>query len=208
MGARNWGRPMSTVMFLVVSGLLVGCSLPRPGFVGVPEQVDRSRDFALPLTRADRDDLLGFIIRGGRPPARSWSLEDEDPGRVREVREAYGALLDALARKAPGIEDLREGGALSTYFNDPDWILAVHDARVEDYDLDRRRARALLKGDFVFAFYLRRLEPVMVTNAQVPALGSLSEGTVWRLRGKEDAGGVYTGLVVFHKHFAIPLSAE
>jgi len=200
---------------LIGAGLSVlGCTYPcpRPGFVGIPEALERSPDFALPLGAEDHQRLLGFLVHGGRRPSRGWSPQDEDPGRLQRIQDTYGPLLVALTQQAPTPEDLRAGtGSLVRLFDDPRWLLAVHDARVETdpagafYDLDPERARGLVKGDFVFAFYTRRLMPLVVTAAQVPGLGQ-GEHTIWAL-GNEQAGS-YTGLVVFRKTFALPIRAE
>jgi hypothetical protein len=210
MVAKVYAAMINCTLILAVLGQ-TSCSCPRPGFVGVPEALERSLDFPLPLTAEDQDVLLGFLINKERP-SRGWSLDDEDPGVVRGIRKQYGPLLEVLARRAPTKEDLRGGtGVVAQFFDDPNWVLSVHDARVGQdesggfYDLDSERARALVKGEFVFAFYLRRLEAVDVSRQQLPALGSPAE-TVWVLG--DERPGVYTGLVVFHKTFAIPTRAE
>jgi hypothetical protein len=216
MHAEGIMRPQGfkTGLLLVLAWVLLGlasCICPRPGFVGVPEKVERSPDFPLPLTDADQNVLLGFLINKERPP-RGWSLDDEDPGVVQAIRKEYGPLLEVLANRAPTRDDLRGGtGEVAQLFDDPTWVLSVHDARVGQdesggfYDLDSERARALVKGEFVFAFYLRRLEAVAVSGQRVPALG-IPAGTVWVLG--DERPGVYTGLVVFHKTFAVPTRAE
>jgi hypothetical protein len=210
-------RAFSVRLLIALTGVVLsvlGCSppCPRPGFVGVPEALERSPDFALPLDPEDQKLLLGFLFHGGRRPSRSWSPQDEDPGRLQHIQDKYGKLLAALTQKAPTKEDLQERtGALTQLFDDPRWLLAVHDARVEKdqdgafYDLDPERVRGLVQGDFVFAFYTRRLTPLAVTAEQAPGLGR-GEHTIWVL-GDEHAGG-YTGLVVFRKTFALPIRAE
>jgi hypothetical protein len=211
------GRHVKSVAFgLVVvflSSVLVACTSkpPRAQFVGTPEAVERTPDLELPLKDKDREIIVDFMLNEGRRPLPWWSRSDVDPGLIEDVQEEYGRLLHTLSERAPAAADLEEGGELAKYFDTPEWVLSVHDARVgkdndgEYYDLDSQRARALVKGDFVFAFYSRRLMPVTVTKDQVPALEP-REGTVWVL---EDRKGVtYTGLVIFHKHYAIPIGGE
>jgi hypothetical protein len=204
-------RQLSVVsgsIIVCLFSLLVACGskAPRPGFVGIPEAVERTPDFTLPLTDQDRQAIIDFMANSGRRPLPWWSRADVDPDVIADLEKEYGGLLHALGEKPPAIEDLSEGGAIAKYFDAPEWVLSVHDARVgkdddgEYYDLDSERGRALVKGDFVFAFYARRLTPIIVTKDQVPAL-TPREGTVWVLGNQR--GSTYTGLVVFHKHFAI-----
>lgn len=213
MVGRHVKRVASGFMVVFLSCLLVACAskTPRAQFVGVPQAVERTPDFALPLKDKDREVIVDFMLNEGRRPLPWWSRADVDPGLIEDVQEEYGGLLHALSERAPAAVDLGESGELSKYFDAPEWVLSVHDARVgkdndgEYYDLDSQRARALVKGDFVFAFYLRRLKPVIVMKDQVPALEP-REGPVWVL---EDRKGVtYTGLVIFHKHYAIPIGGE
>lgn len=210
------GRNVKSVAFgfmmVVLSCLVAGCasSPPRPGFVGVPEAVERTPDFALPLTDEDREVIVDFMLNEGRRPLPWWSRSDVDPGLVQDIQDEYGELLRALSENAPIMEDLSAGKKIAKYFDAPEWVMSVHDARVGKdndgvyYDLDSASARALVKGDFVFAFYSRRLMPVIVTRKQVPAL-TPEEGTVWVLA---DNGAAFTGLLIFHKHYAVPIGAQ
>lgn len=213
MVGRNIKSVASGFMMVVLSCLVVGCasSPPRPGFVGVPEAVERTPDFALPLTDKDREVIVDFMLNDGRRPLPWWSRGDVDPGSVQDIEDEYGELLRALSENAPIMEDLSAGGRIAKYFDAPEWVMSVHDARVGKdndgvyVDLDSASARALVKGDFVFAFYARRLTPVIVTKDQVPAL-TPKEGTVWVLA--DDHSGAYTGLLIFHKHYAVPIGAQ
>lgn len=211
--AGNVKSVASGFVVVVLSCLVVGCasSPPRPGFVGVPEAVERTPDFALPLTDEDREVIVDFMLNEGRRPLPWWSRSDVDPGLVQDIQDEYGELLRALADRAPFMEDLGAGGKIAKYFDAPEWVMSVHDARVgkdndgEYFDLDSASARALVKGDFVFAFYSRRLTPVIVTKDQVPAL-TPKEGTVWVLSDADS--GAFTGLLIFHKHYAVPIGAQ
>lgn len=213
MVGRNVRNVASGFMVVFLSCLLAGCASkpPRAGFVGIPEAVERTPDFELPLKDKDREAIVDFMLNAGRRPLPWWSRADVDPDAVEDVTEEYGQLLHALSQRAPAGVDLEEGGELAKYFDAPEWVLSVHDARVgkddegEYYDLDSERARAWVKGDFIFAFYSRRLKPVVVTKDQVPALKP-KEGTVWELGDQK--GAIYTGLVIFHKHYAVPIGAE
>ena len=212
MVGRNIKSVASGFMMVVLSCVVAGCasSPPRPGFVGVPEAVERTPDFALPLTDKDREVIVDFMLNEGRRPLPWWSRGDVDPGVVQDIQDEYGELLRALSENAPSMEDLSAGGRVAKYFDAPEWVMSVHDARVGKdndgvyYDLDSASARALVKGDFIFAFYARRLTPVIVTKDQVPALIP-EEGTVWVLA---DNGAAFTGLLIFHKHYAVPIGAQ
>ncbi len=213
MGHRPLNSVASGVMVAFLSFLLVACGskAPRPGFVGIPEAVERTPDFALPLTEQDRQAIIDFMANGGKRPLPWWSRGDMDPDVIKSLEEENGRLLQALSEKAPTIDDLSAGGEIAQYFDAPEWVLSVHDARVdkdddgEYYDLDSERARALVKGDFIFAFYVRRLTPIGVSKDQVPAMQS-REGTLWVLGNQK--GATFTGLVVFHKIFAISPAAK
>lgn len=199
-------------MMVVLSCLVAGCAStpPRPGFVGVPEALERTPDFALPLSGEDREVIVDFMLNDGRRPLPWWSRRDVDPGLVQDIQDEYGELLRALSENAPIMDDLSAGGKIAKYFDAPEWVMSVHDARVGKdnegvyYDLDSASARALVKGDFIFAFYSRRLMPVIVTKEQVPTLIP-EEGTVWVLT---DNGAAFTGLLIFHKHYAVPIGAQ
>jgi hypothetical protein len=97
-------------------------------------------------------------------------VEDDPPrpGRLRQIEALYAALLDRLQRPAPSPSELREGSAFSGLFDTHCLPLVVHDARLgwdgpDFYDPGTDSIRALVKGDFVFAFYARRVVPA--TNA-------------------------------------------
>jgi hypothetical protein len=202
--------PLQWLITLVILSLsLAGCcgSIPRPGFVGVPEEVERSPDLSLPLSTEDTEILLAFLVNGGRP-GRGWSLDGAEPMRVEAVRQQYALLISALSREAPATDALRQStGEIARLFDDPDWVLSVHDARVSRdegggfYDLDSGLARAFVKDRFVFAFYQRKLNP-MVCSPGTSGHG----GTLWVLAPEQS--GRFTGLVIFPRVFAVPTPAE
>ena len=182
------------------------CICPTPGFAGVPELVDRSPDFALPLSSVDRERLLGFLFLDGHPPSDDWMSEDEDPAHIEPVEQEYGALLDELGKAAPTKEDLRRTtGRISKMFDNPESVLAVHDARIAEADLDRERVRGNVKGDFVFVFYWRRVIPIEDDKLPPTPDGS-GRAAGWYL--DRESKGTFTGLLVFSKTMAIPTSAE
>jgi hypothetical protein len=183
--------------FAALCLLLAACKQPSavpPGFAGVPELMNRSDDLALPLAAADRAALVAFLA------ARGVRGEPPDAAGERSAEAAYGRVLDALARGASTLGDLEPLFA-------PEEPMAIHDARVavdefgEPYDLDRPRCCGFVHGDYVFAFYLRRLEPVAVADPGVAA---------WRLLPPASGGAdaPFTGLVVFRTSFAVATPAH
>jgi hypothetical protein len=177
-----------------------GGGYPKPGFVGVPEAIERSPDFELPLSIDGADRLRRFLaLRGDR-----IEFEDEDTEPTRDelgsVAKSYGEVLARL--DAPiTTSDMKEGTPVVALFDADLGIFTVHDARVgrdagSFVDLVGQDAVALVHEDYVFAFYLRRLEGV-----------ETAEGTVWRQTGEPLEGEgpwTYTGLVVFPRAFAVP----
>jgi hypothetical protein len=110
------GRKVKSVasgfMMVFLLCLVVGCasSPPRPGFVGIPEAVERTPDFALPLKDEDREVIVDFMLNEGRRPLPWWSRGDVDPGLIQDIQDEYGGLLHALSERAPFMEDLSAGG--------------------------------------------------------------------------------------------------
>lgn len=198
-------RSPATLLALAAAAALLaaGCcsSQPRavqPSFAGVPHALERSPDFPLPLTPAHRDQLLAFLASDGN---RFQATEDPpDAPALNRARAEYGTVLDALAARAPLPADLRDGAAFRGLFDATLKPLTLHDARI---GWDRGQLAAprtadltgVIKGQFVFGFYWRRLIP----GRGEPDAASDS----WTL-GPKDANGAFAGLVVFHRSYAIP----
>jgi hypothetical protein len=215
IGSRR--SPMLIVILpLVISLLLVSlggcCGKVRPSFVGVPEAIDRSPDYHLNLEPADLADLKNYLALDGDRLALE-NGEEPDPGALNQVQTTYGSLLDRLSGPTPiTTVDFDEGSAFGSLFDPEFTVMSVHDARVDldeegdFFDLVGERVLARISGDFVFAFYQRRIdgEPVKIPSAPEDALPA----TVWYLSGTTEevlaSGPVnYNGLVVFKKGFAI-----
>jgi hypothetical protein len=157
------------------------------------------------LSATTRAELVRFMAASGNRAV----VEDDPPrtGQLRQIEVAYGLILDQLQRQAPSRADLREGSVFAALFDANHLPLVVHDARLgwdgsDFYDPGTDGIRALVKDDFAFAFYARRVLPA--TNAL-----STVRPNAWTLAPRE-AGPVpaYTGLVVFSKNFAIPTIAR
>jgi hypothetical protein len=215
IGSRR--SPLLIVILPLVLSLIAGslggcCGKVRPSFVGVPEAIDRSPDYSLNLEPTDLEDLKNYLALNGDRLALE-NGEEPDPGSLNQVQTMYGSLLDRLSGAAPiSTNDFDEGSNFGSLFDPEFMVMSVHDARVDldedgDYfDLVGERVVARISGDFVFAFYQRRIdgEPVKVPSADEGALPV----TVWYLSGTTEevlAPGpvTYTGLVVFKKGFAI-----
>lgn len=167
--------------------LLPAC--PVPGFVGVPEFLERSPDIALPLDTDGRDELIGFLARGDRKVPRGWVPADEDPGHLAEIGQRFAALLDALGQPVRD-EDLRADGRLAALADVPGRVLTVHDARFDE-DLDSDRASAIVRDGFVFALYWRR-----------PVGTPTRDGTRWSFA--DPRIGLRTSVCAFRATYAIP----
>ncbi|MCD4670312.1 MAG: hypothetical protein K8S14_07690 [Actinomycetia bacterium] len=186
-----------------------------PGFVGVPEAIDRSPDYTLMLTPDDSTELHGYLALGGDRMALELG-EVPDPGALQQIQAEYGLLLSRLSSAVPiSTEDLEAGSSFRNLFDPKIGVLTVHDARVgwdeegDFFDLVGNRIVALVSGDFVFAFYLRRLEDESVEIQPVSEEIDPLLVTVWYMTGTTDEllgqePFTYTGLVVFRKVFAIP----
>ena len=202
-------RPLLLAL-LLGSTLAAGCcgprvTYPQPGFAGVPQAIHRSADFPLPLSDTARDELVEFMAAAGNRAV----IEDEPPrrGQIRRIETEYGPVLDWLQRQVPVRNDLLEGSEFASLFDTAILPLVIHDARVgwdghDFYDPGTDGIRALVRGDFVFAFYQRRVIPA-------PNASSTSRPDAWRLSPPAfDSASVYTGLVVFPRNFAIPTMAR
>jgi hypothetical protein len=204
-------RHLSALLPLLTAALLLaGCcgprvTYPQPGFAGVPQAIHRSADFALPLSDAARADLVRFMAATG-----NRAVIDDDPprqGQIRRIETDYAALLNRLQGDIPVMDDLREGSEFASLFDAGILPLVVHDARVgwdghDFYDPGTDSIRALVRGDFVFAFYQRRVVPA-------PNASSTTRPDAWTLSPPNLGGArAYTGLVVFSRNFAIPTTAR
>ena len=209
-----------TITLLVTLAVItsgIGCcnGYVLPGFVGVPEAIDRSPDYTLMLTSEDIEELMAFLALGGDRYALDDG-EDPDPGALDQISDKYGPLLNRLSSANPiSTEDLEAGSDFRDLFDSEIGVLTVHDARVdrdEDgilFDIVGNRIVALVRGDFVFAFYLRRLDDELVEIQFVSEEIDTLPVTVWYMTGTTDdllqqGPYTYTGLVVFRKVFAIP----
>lgn len=181
--------------------VLTGCCLfeacPVPGFVGVPEAVERSADLELPLDAARRQELIAFLAQGDRK--RSVDPEDVDPARLQQTAARFASLLQTLERPVPDAAldvDRPPGtiGALAALADAPGRLLTVHDARVDE-DVVSGMVTAIVRDGFVFAFYWRQ-----VTGK--PGDG----GTTWRLGPPRP--GFRTAVVVFRSIFADPRAPQ
>lgn len=164
---------------IVTVALVACCGCPPPAFVGIPDACKRS-DVALPLTADDRQILVDFLQVGSRPP-RNFRREDTDSRRATVSR--YGLVLDQLAAQPPRAADLAAGGRLGRLADDPALVIAVSDARAEE--LGTADARAIVVGDYVFAFY-RAHEPATHGHPTTPWEFSLG-------------GDSYVALTVCHR---------
>lgn len=201
---------VTTATLLALAVGSAGCCHPRvcypqPGFAGVPEAAERSADYKLPLSEVDREELIEFMAaRGNR---NDLEANPPLPGELRAVVQSYGPLLDRLRESRPTLADFADGTAFCALFDPAYRPLRIHDARVGRdrgayFDLGAKEARALIKGDFVFAFYLRRL-------VNVPGHPAHPGADCWELSPRDAASALeYSGLVVFHKNFAIPTVAR
>jgi len=215
-------RVQFTVTFNTLATLAVillvfsGCDkCVIPGFVGVPEAIDRSPDYTLMLTQAEAEELEAFLALGGDRYALDQD-EDPDPGAMQQISDKYGPLLDRLSSSDPiSTEDLDVGSSFLDLFDSEIGILTVHDARVdrdeegEFFDITGDRIVALVCEDFVFAFYLRRLDNDLVGIQSISEEIDTLPVNVWYMTGTTDellgqGPFTYTGLVVFRKVFAIP----
>jgi|GEM_PF-4662431 len=221
-GIAGFRLPIVVLILVLSTGLVAGlsgcCSTPQPGFVGVPEAIERSPDYTLMLAPHELAELRDFLALDGN----RFLLEAGEsplPGDLARVDADYGPLLTRLAGDQPvTTRDLDAGSAFRSLFDGQVGVLTVHDARVgwdengEFFDLVADRAVALVRGQFVFAFYLRRLQGAEVVLPAGSGDGVDAEATpsvVWTLTGSSDeisTGGphAYSGLVVFRKAFAIP----
>ncbi len=178
---------------VAAGGLAAGCcagGAPRPSFAGIPEAADRSEDLPLPLDAEARASLVDFLVNGGRRPGRGWSRDDVPAAERARAEVPYAPLLDRLASGPTTRADLAPGGAVAAFADEPGWVLAVHDARFSGEDLDSSRVRGFVRGDFLFAFYWRRLES-----------GAAAGGILWT-PGPE-VPDAFPGLVVVHKRLAV-----
>jgi hypothetical protein len=201
---------VSAALLLLFGAGLGGCCHPKaggpqPGFAGVPEAAERSADCELPLSADDRQGLIEFMAaRGNR---NDLEANPPLPGDLQVVIQSYGSLLDRLGQSRPTLDDFADGSPFAAWFDPGYRPLRIHDARVGRdrgayFDLGAKEARALIKGDFVFAFYLRRLVSVQ-RHAGHPG------ADCWELSPRDPASArEYSGLVVFHKNHAIPTPAR
>ncbi len=207
----SWFAVIALSGLVLTAGCYVGYA--RPGFVGVPEMVNRSNDCPLPLSTANREKLVSFMAFDGN----RVMLEEEEEVSANDrqrIERVFGAILNRLTENCPiTTADLREDTGFSQQFDKDLGILTVHDARVDRdeeggyYDLDTTRVLALVKDRFVFAFYLRRLQ-----SAKLSPDAPLSQAG-WTLTGKvaDEAGSGpfhYNAVVVFPRAFAIPERAR
>ena len=206
---------MLTTLAVIVTGLS-GCNnCVRPGFVGVPEAIDRSPDYTLMLTQEETAELKAYLALGGDRIALELG-EEPDPGALQQILVEYGPLLNRLSSETPiSTEDLEAGSSFRNLFDPEIGVLTVHDARVgwdeegDFFDIVGNRVVALVCGDFVFAFYLRRLDNECVEIPFVSEEIDTLSVTVWYMTGTTDelldlGPFTYTGLVVFRNVFAIP----
>lgn len=185
---------------LVAGCCTTGPSALQPSFAGVPQAIVRSADYPLPLSAAHREQLLAFLASDGN---RFQMAEDPpDDVALNRARTDYGALLNELGRRAPAPADLHPGGALHAMFDRTLLPMAVHDARIgwegdplQPIAIPVADLTGVVKGQYVFAFYARRL----TSPAGDPAAPTDS----WSLASRA-ADGTFTGLVVFHRNYAIP----
>lgn len=163
-----------------VAVTLVACCCPPPAFVGIPDFYKRS-DVALPLAGEQREDLVDFLQVGSRPP-RNFRREDTDARRATVLR--YRDVLDQLAVQPVRAADLGTRGRIGKLADDPTLVIAVLDARAEE--IGTADARAIVVGDYVFAFY-RAHEPATPGYPATPWVFSLG-------------GDAYVGLTVCHRN--------
>jgi hypothetical protein len=129
------------------------------------------------------------------------------PAQIRRIETDYAPVLDRLQEEIPVLDDLREGSEFASLFDTAILPLLIHDARIgwdghDFHDPGTDGIRALVRGDFVFASYQRRVMAAPnVSSASRPDAWTLSSPAEVPTRG-------YTGLVVFSRVFAIPTTAR
>lgn len=200
---KRWWRLAGVTGIALVLGTGCCATGPRavqPSFAGVPQAIVRSVDYPLPLSAAHREDLLKFLAADGN---RFQMVADPpDDVTLDRARADYGALLDELARRAPTPADLRPGAGFGARFDDGLTPMAIHDARIGWAGEPRQLVAVpaadltgMVKGKYVFAFYARRLAS--------PTGNPAAPTDSWSL-GPRAGDGAFTGLVVFHRNYAIP----
>ena len=144
-------------------------------------------------------------------PAREIDAPDRGENFFKDADETYGDLVAWLTRQAPVPEDLKEQGTLMKLSDDAGWVVEVHDARYDGFDLDASNARGLVKGDFVFAFFTRRLSRQELKKKRDLVEAAQKDDIPRTIRfwsvGKE-AKKAFTGLVVFSKTYLETPSAK
>lgn len=167
-----------------VAVVLAACCCPPPAFVGIPDSCKRS-DAALPLVDEPREAVIDFLQLGSKPQ-RNFRREDTDARRATVHR--YGDLLAQLAVQPIRAADLGPGGRIGKLANDPALVIAVLDARAEE--IGTADARAVVVGDYVFAFY-RAHDPATPGHPATPWEFSLG-------------GDTYVGLTICHRNYWRP----
>jgi hypothetical protein len=179
--------PSSRVLAAACALLATACCSPAPpAFVGMPDAAHRSLDVALPLSAPDREHLLD-VLQLGVAPTRNFERDPASAAR-RAAAERYDAILDQLENATrPTPADLAAGGRIGALGEEPELVIAVHDARAAELDTDL--ARAVVVGDYVLAFYVER--PVAV---------DLPDGTRgWRFEPAAD--GSFGAVTICHRNF-------